>query len=94
MSLWSLIASIPARARAQRSAEEECRRRRPAESIFGSAVCADEGTRYVVRVFVGRRDKSPTFLLPPWRECLVFAVPKGGEAPVLEDDPRYQPKLR
>jgi hypothetical protein len=94
MSLWSLIASIPARARAQRVAEEECRRRRPAESIFGSVVCADEGTRYVVRVFIGRRDKSESFRLPPWRECVVIAVPKDGGAPVVVDDPRYQPTLR
>jgi hypothetical protein len=33
--------------------------------------------------------------LPPWQECLLFAVPKRGEAiAMLVDDERYQPVLR
>jgi hypothetical protein len=32
---------------------------------------------------------------PPWRECLVFAVPKvGGSPALLVDDARYRPTIR
>jgi hypothetical protein len=58
-------------------------------------ICADEPERYVVRVFVGRRDDTIAAKLPPWRDCLVFAVPKDrGPPSLLVDDARYRPTIR
>ena len=58
-------------------------------------ICADEEARFVVRVFVGRRDDLGPAKLPPWRECPILAVPKDGGLPsLLVDDARYRPTIR
>ncbi len=98
MSLWRFLANIPAQKRARAAAAEACRIARPTEAILGSVVCADEEERHVVRVFIGRRERGKDSFeprLPPWRQCLIFAVPKrGGAAVELDDAGRYLPVVR
>lgn len=84
------------RAIARRMARESCRALLPEEPILGASVCADEPGRYVVRVFCGNRPVSvETYRLPPWRECLIFAVAKDTHAvQQLTDNEKYYPVIR
>ncbi len=94
MSLWRFLLSLPERRRALAAAEAACRARCPAEPILGSVVCANEDSRYVVRVFAGRRDVDPLYYrMPPWRHCFVFGVDKQSGAADVEEDPKYWPRL-
>ena len=73
--LYKLFPSMQAKATAKKLAAQSCQILRPNEPIFGVIVCADEIERYVVRVFCGKRRFEPEhFRMPPWRECLIFAV--------------------
>jgi hypothetical protein len=94
--LYKLFPRLRARAAAREAATRLCRTVLPDEPILGSAICADEPGRYVVRVFCGHRPASAeTYLLPPWRVCLVFAVAKDTySAAQLADDEKYRPTIR
>jgi hypothetical protein len=95
LSFWHFISSAPARRRARAAAEALARDCRPHEPILGAVICAEEDERYVVRVFVGKRDNPHSERLPPWRECLVFAVPKNSGSPsLLVDDAPYRSTVR
>jgi hypothetical protein len=66
----------------------------PDDPVMGAAVCADEPTRYVVRVFCGVRDDPVVRMLPPWKHCFIFSVSKNDNAVQKIDDGRYRPILR
>lgn len=78
------------------AASQACHSLFPDEQIRRTSICADEPSRYVVRVFCGDRPTSPELLkLPPWRECLIFAVMKNSYAAErVTDDEKYRPTLR
>lgn len=80
--------------RARRLAEAWCKQRNPDEIIHGTWICANEPTRFVVRVFCGQRERTGE-KLPPWQNCSVIAVDKRTliAAPVADDAP-YRPILR
>jgi hypothetical protein len=78
---------------AQRVAREACARLMPNEPILGTALCANEPDRYVVRVFCGKRDPYVE-RLPPWTDCKVFVVPNNGGPIQQVDDAKYCPTLR
>ena len=62
---------------------------------MGTWLCAEETDRYVVRVFCGLRAEEPVRRMPPWRECIVFAVTKQTfVASVVVDDEANRPRLR
>lgn len=94
--LYKLFPRLCARALAREAATRLCRAALPGEPILGSVICADEPGRYVVRVFCGNRPASPdTYMSPPWRECLIFAVTKDTySAARLTDDEEYRPTIR
>ena len=82
--------------RARRLAEQLCRKLHPSEPAQGSVVCADEPTRFVVRVFCGR-PTTPDLLWPKpkWGVCVIVAVDKyTQEAEQVVDDTPYRPLLR
>ncbi|MDR2710539.1 MAG: hypothetical protein LBB65_04270 [Burkholderiales bacterium] len=89
-------ASRRARKRALVRAEELGRRLRPGEPIMGVWLCAKEDTRYVVRVFCGKRYEPVARMGPPWRECLIIAVNKNDEtaAELIEGAEPYSPIIR
>ena len=94
MVLGRWLAARRARRAARDTAEAACRALRPGEWIMGTWLCAEEADRYVVRVFCGRRGDTEV-RMPPWRECVVFAVAKATfAANVIEDDEPYEPRLR
>jgi len=89
-----LFPRVRAKARAKAAATEACRALLPMEPILGTWICADETDRYVVRVFCGHRPPSGE-KLPPWRECVIFAVTKDTHtAQRLTDDEQYRPVIR
>ena len=80
--------------KARRVAEQFCQQSHPDEPLHGSWICANEPTRFVVRVFVGQREFTGT-MLPPWRVCLIVAVDKTTlAAEIITDDALYRPVLR
>ena len=85
-----------ARAMAKEAASRACHTLLPGEPILGATICADEPGRYVVRVFCGNRPASPeVYRLPPWRECLIFAVMKDTySAEQIRADEKYRPMIR
>ncbi len=85
-----------ARSQAQKVARELSCSLFPEESILGTAICADEPDRYIVRVFCGNRTFSDEmYRLPPWKECLIFAVTKNTYAvEQITDNRRYDPIIR
>jgi len=85
-----------ARSQAQKVVRDLCRSLLPEEPILGTVICADEADRYVVRVFFGDRPFSAeTYMLPPWKECLIFAVTKNSYAvEQIIDDRKYDPVIR
>ena len=93
MKVIKLIREFRGRFTAQRLAREECQRLLPNEPVMGSALCANEPTRYVVRVFCGERAPNVE-RLPSWKECRVFAVPKGSGPIRQVDDEKYRPTIR
>ena len=93
--LSELFPSMQDKAMAQELAAQSCQALRPDDSILGAIVCADEPDRYVVRVFCGERRFEPEYpRLPPWRECLIFAVTKDkfSVEPIMSRE--YQPTIR
>jgi hypothetical protein len=90
------IPYVGARALARRMARQSCRALLPQEPILGTSVCADEPDRYVVRGFCGNRTTSTeNYRLPPWRECLIFAVTKDTyDVERLIDNEKYYPVIR
>ncbi|MCL2310276.1 MAG: hypothetical protein FWC42_08415 [Proteobacteria bacterium] len=93
--LSDFFAHRRAQKHARSLAEELCRRLRPNEPILGTALCADEDERYIVRVFCGKRTEEPASTLPPWRECLIVAVTKDNMvAELTKDGGPYQPVIR
>lgn len=98
--LHKLFPRLRARATAREAATRLCRNLLPdGEPIRGSVICADEPDRYVVRVFCGTREVSlDTYMLPPWRECLIFAVAKDTYSAALltddDDEEKYRPAIR
>ena len=93
--LYKLFPSLQAKATAKEFAVQSCQILRPDEPIFGVVVCADEPERLVVRVFCGeRRFETEYFLMPPWRECLIFAVTKDKFSVEQITSGEYQPVLR
>ena len=87
------LAKLRDRKRACALAEKACLVTRPQEPIYASQIYADRPDRFIVRVFCGRRSAS-VYLMPPWKECLVFAVVKGSNAVEELTDERYHPRLR
>lgn len=82
--------------RACRQAECLCGRLYAGDPVRSSSVCADEPTRFVVRVFCGYRD-PPRDLRPQitWARCIIVAVDKNTRiAEQIVDDKRYRPMLR
>jgi hypothetical protein len=47
----------------------------PADELMGSSLVAREPSRFVVRVFLGRRAVEAA-LGPPWERCVIVAVPR------------------
>ena len=82
--------------RARRLAEQLCRELYPGEPLQGSWICANEPTRFVVRVFCGHEVRTtPYFMLPPWKICVIVAVHKTTlAAEQIIDDTPYHPILR
>ena len=77
--------------RARRIAESWCHEHFPHEPIYASVVCADEPSRFVIRVFCGERPTSEE-KLPPWSSCVVIAVDKlTFVAERVVDDEPYRP---
>jgi hypothetical protein len=63
--------------------------------VVGTEICANEGDRYVVRVFCGHRAEAPAEKSPPWRECVIVSVKKGSErAELMAEDAAYRPTIR
>lgn len=93
--LYKLFPDIQAKATAKEVAAQSCQILRPDEPIFGVIVCADEPDRYVVRVFCGKRRFEPEYpRMPPWRECLIFAVMKDKFSVEQITNGEYQPVIR
>jgi hypothetical protein len=94
--LYRLFPRLRARAIAREAARLACHDLLPGEAIMSASVCADEPSRYVVRVFCGERPASAEArMLPPWRECLIFAVTKNTYvAARVTDDEKYRPTIR
>ena len=88
------LARFPQRRRAREAAIELVRSARPGERVRGAVVVDEDAERYVVRVFIGDRENREAAMLPPWRECLIVAVPVNGGDPEIVDEPRYRPTLR
>lgn len=83
------------RRRACAAAEIGCRELHPEELIQGSEICADEKSRFVVRVFCGERPQHEAAKLPRWRTCEVFAVAKdNGRVERIANDATYRPIVR
>ena len=81
--------------RARRVAEEFCRTVYPGEPVFGSAVCAREVERFVVRVFYGRPTETVGRIPPASGGCAIIAVGRRDWTPELVDDDRpYRPIRR
>ncbi|MCL2871926.1 MAG: hypothetical protein FWF41_02925 [Betaproteobacteria bacterium] len=94
--LFRRLAKFRARRRARKRAlvlaEDLGRRLRPTEPILGVALCADENTRYVVRVYCGDAYKDTATMRPPWAECIIVAIAKDSEvAKLIEDAEEAQP---
>ena len=93
--LYKLFPRMRARASAREAASQACHALRPGEPILGSCICADEPNRYVVRVYCGNRPDFEIHRLPPWRECLIFAVMKDtSSAEQIMNDEKYRPIIR
>ena len=77
LAFWSRVSGRrAARRRAEADAVSACEALRADTPIMGATLVAEEPERFVVRVFVGVRDDAPPKMLPPWAECLVFAIRK------------------
>ena len=71
-----------------------CARFAPGEHVHGAATAAKEADRIVVRVFCGHRENGAIARMPPWKDCVIVAVPNDGVPSVLVDDDAYRPVLR
>lgn len=91
--LLAWLRSLPARKKAHRAARRAASRMESHEPILGSAMRADEPSRFVVSVFIGQREPYE-HRLPPWRKCLVFGVDKVTFEARLELGEKYRPVIR
>ncbi|MBC7795268.1 MAG: hypothetical protein H7Z37_00180 [Pyrinomonadaceae bacterium] len=90
-----MFPSLLSRGDATKAAKEFCRSYVCDEPILGTIICANEPERYVVRVFCGYRKVSvENYLLPPWENCLIFAVAKDSYCvEQITDDEKYRPTI-
>lgn len=94
MIIFGFFREFLNRRRARRAASEACRLLFPSEPVVGAHICADEPTRYVVRVFFGKNTQVRT-MRPAWKGWLIFAVLKDSLiAEQIKDDGKYRPAVR
>lgn len=87
LAFWSRVSGRrAARRRAEADAVSACETLRADTPIIGATLVAEEPERFVVRVFVGVRNDDPPQTLPPWTECLVFAIRKDAFAEAASPD--------